>query len=95
MKKYTTQNVFYAAVAVASILLLLKNLRKQNKTYWVYKDHDVRNSVEADQKESPNASYDHAEIGLSELDATYRAEWVSMGYPLTHRELEENENKYS
>ncbi|TWT14571.1 hypothetical protein [Planomicrobium sp. CPCC 101079] len=95
MDKYKTQNILYAGIAATSIYLLLKNYKKQKNTYWIYKDHDIRNSVEVDHRESPNAAYDDAEIGLSELDATYRAEWTSMGYPLTNRELEENENKYS
>lgn len=95
MEKYTTQNIFYAGVAATSIYLLLRNYKKQKNTYWIYTDHDIRNSVDVDRRESPNAAYDHAEVGLSELDATYRSEWVSMGYPLTHRELDENENKHS
>ncbi|MGI2328931.1 hypothetical protein [Planococcus sp. YIM B11945] len=92
MQKYTTQNIIYAGVAAASIYLLLRNYKKQKNTYWIYADHDIRNSNEVDHRESPNAAYDHAEIGLTELDATYRSEWVSMGYPLTNRELRENEN---
>ena len=95
MDKHTTQNIIYGGVAAASLYLLLKNYKKQKTTYWVYGDHDIRHGQDVDRKESPNAPYDHAEIGLSELDATYRAEWVSMGYPLTHREIEENEDKYS
>lgn len=95
MDKYTTQNILYAGIAATSIYLLLQNYKKQKNTYWIYKDHDIRNSVEVDRRESPNAAYDSAEIGLTELDATYRAEWTSMGYPLTNRELKENDNKYS
>ncbi|TWT25119.1 hypothetical protein [Planomicrobium sp. CPCC 101110] len=95
MDKYTTLNILYAGIAATSIYLLLQNYKKQKNTYWIYKDHDIRNSAEVDRRESPNAAYDDAEIGLTELDAAYRAEWTSMGYPLTHRELEENDNKYS
>ncbi|PSL41381.1 hypothetical protein B0H99_10264 [Planomicrobium soli] len=95
MGRYTSRNIIYGGIAATGIYLLLKNIKEQKNTYWIYKDHDIRNGENVDKKESPNAEYDNAEIGLSELDATYRAEWTSMGYPLTHRELEENENKYS
>jgi hypothetical protein len=88
----TMQKIFYASAAAATAFVLVRTYNNRKKAVWVYPDHDIRNSTEVDRKESPNASYDHAEIGLTELDATYRSEWVSMGYPMTHREMEENEN---
>lgn len=92
MRKDTLQLIFYAGAAAASLFMVVKTYTKRQHTYWVYEDHDLRNSDEADHRESANADVDPAEKGLTELDSAYRAEWVSIGYPQTHREIEENEN---
>lgn len=92
MNKKTTQNLIYACAAGACAFVIAKLFRKKGKNYWVYPDHDLRNSNTVDVKESPDADVDHAEIGLSELDSAYRSEWVSMGYPQTHQEIEDNKN---
>lgn len=92
MRKNTLQLIIYAGATAASLFMLVKTYKKRQNTYWIYADHDMRNSVEADIKESPNADVDPAEKGLTELDSAFRAEWVSIGYPQTHREIEENEN---
>ncbi|MDN7246504.1 hypothetical protein QWY16_04880 [Planococcus shenhongbingii] len=92
MSDQSLQKIFYAGAAAATAFVLIKTYTNRKKTFWVFPDHDMRNSVEVDHKESPNAPYDHAEIGLSELDSAYRSEWVSMGYPKTYHDLEENEN---
>lgn len=86
MRQKTKHNLFYAGSAIATILLLRANKKRKEKV-WIYNDHDMRNSVEVDENESPNAPMDSAEKGLTELDAAYRSEWVSMGYPQTHRDL--------
>ncbi|MBZ5202702.1 hypothetical protein HU147_15955 [Planomicrobium chinense] len=88
----TMQKIFYASAAAATAFVLVKTFNNRKKAVWVFPDHDIRNSTEVDHRESPNAPYDHAEVGLTELDSTYRSEWVSMGYPKTHRELPEDEN---
>lgn len=92
MRKDTMELILYTGATAVSLYMLVKTYKKRQNTYWVYEDHDLRNSVAADVRESPNAEMDPAENGLSELDAAYRSEWVSMGYPQTHRELEKNEN---
>lgn len=92
MRRDTMELILYTGATAASLFMLVKTYNKRQNTYWAYEDHDMRNSVEADRRESPNAGVDPAENGLSELDSTFRAEWVSMGYPQTHREIEENEN---
>lgn len=90
MRKDTLELVLYTGATAFSLFMLIKTYNKRQNTYWVYEDHDLRNSDDADQKESANADVDPAESGLSELDSAYRSEWVSMGYPKTHRELEDN-----
>ncbi|WP_394120273.1 hypothetical protein [Planococcus donghaensis] len=92
MKKDKLQFLLVTGVTAASFFMLVKAYKKRQNTYWVYDDHDLRNSNVADKRESPNADVDPAEKGLSELDSAYRAEWVSIGYPQTHKEIEENEN---
>lgn len=92
MKKGTKQNLIYACTAGACAFVVARLFQRKNKKYWVYPDHDMRNSETVDMKESPNADVDEAEIGLTELDSAYRAEWVSMGYPQTYHEVENNEN---
>ncbi|WP_281864029.1 hypothetical protein [Planomicrobium okeanokoites] len=92
MRKDTLELIIYTGATAASLFMLVKTYNKRQNTYWVYEDHDLRNSDDADLRESANADVDPAERGLSELDSAYRAEWVSIGYPQTHRELEANEN---
>ena len=92
MRKDTLELILYTGTTAVSLFMLVKTYNKPQNIYWVYEDHDLRNSDAADVRESPNAHVDPAENSLIELDAAYRAEWVSMGYPQTHREIEENEN---
>lgn len=87
MRKDTLQLIMYAGATAASLFMLVKTYNKRQNTYWVYEDHDMRNSDDADLRESPNADVDPAEKGLSELDSAFRAEWVSIGYPQTHRDI--------
>lgn len=65
-----------------------KKVIKDGKEIWVLEDHDMHNSVEADQKEAPDADKQEGKEGLTELDATYYDEWQSMEYPRTNKEIE-------
>jgi cellobiose-specific phosphotransferase system component IIB len=86
------KSVFLACASCASAFLLVNYMKKRGKKFWVYPDHD--NTQSSDQKESPNAAVDHAEKGLTELDAAHRSEWVSMGYPLTYHDLDEDRKPF-
>lgn len=88
MDERTKKDLMYACAAGICAFAVARLFRKQGKKYWVYPDHDIHNSKTADVRESPDAGVDHAEIGLSELDSAYRSEWVSMGYPQTYHELD-------
>lgn len=82
----------YSGVAAASGIILLTVYKKnKRKRIWVYEDNDMRNSTEVDQEESVNAPYDDAEIGLTQLDSTYRSEWQANGFPQTHKRMKELE----
>ncbi|AQQ51870.1 hypothetical protein [Planococcus lenghuensis] len=65
-----------------------KKVIKDGKEIWVYEDHDMHNSVKADQKEAPDADKVEGKEGLTELDATYYDEWQSMEYPRTNKEID-------
>lgn len=83
------KQLMYTGAAVASSILLFSAYRKKRKeNVWIYDDLELHNNVQMNRKESPNADVDSAEKGLTELDATYRAEWHNMGYPQTHRAME-------
>lgn len=94
MEKKTVNRLVFSGSALAGGIILFKSLRKKSgKRVWVYADNDMRNSVTVDREESVNAKYDEAEIGLTQLDAAYRAEWQANGFPQTHRRLTELENE--
>ncbi len=88
------KNVFIACASCAGAFLLVNYIRKRGKKFWIYPDHDMQFSQDSDRKESPNAVYDHTERGLTELDSSHRSEWVSMGYPLTYHDLDEEQKPY-
>lgn len=88
------KSVFLACASCASAFLLVNYIKKRGKKFWVYPDHDTNLSQISDLKESPNADLDPAEKGLTELDASHRSEWVSMGYPLTYHDLDEDRKPY-
>lgn len=104
MRTKTKQNLLYAGAALASSVLLFNvakkkkekdgekvNVKGKEKDYWVYEDHDLRNSNEADREEAPDANTEEGKKGLSELDAAHYDEWQSIGYPSTRREIEDVE----
>lgn len=88
------KSVFLACASCASAFLLVTYIKNRRKKFWVYPDHDIHLDQNADRKESPNADLDPAEKGLTELDASHRSEWVSMGYPLTYHDLDEDRKPY-
>ncbi|WP_088006693.1 hypothetical protein [Indiicoccus explosivorum] len=103
MRKKTKKNLMMAGAAVAGGMALLKKYKKTDDTekvkartpdggkkkVWVYEDHDMHNSIEADRREAPDADKEEGKKGLSELDAAYYDEWQSIGHPSTRREVEE------
>lgn len=96
MEKRSLNKMVFAGTVFAGGILLFKSIQKKNgKRVWVYEDNDMRNSVTVDREESVDAKYDDAEIGLTQLDSTFRSEWQANGFPQTHRELEKLEQSTS
>lgn len=94
MEKKNINNLIFAGTAFAGSIILFNSLKRKNgKRVWVYEDNDMRNSVSVDREESVNAKYDHAEIGLTQLDSAYRSEWQANAFPQTHRELDHSEDE--
>lgn len=88
------KNVFLACASCASAFLLVNYIKKRGKKFWIYPDHDMRYSKDVDRKLSHDADFDPAERGLTELDSAHRSEWVSMGYPLTYHDLDDESKPY-
>lgn len=94
MEKKNINNLIFAGTAFAGSIILFNSLKRKNgKRVWVYEDNDMRNSVSVDREESVNAKYDHAEIGLTQLDSAHRSEWQANAFPQTHRELDQSEDE--
>ena len=92
-----------AGAAIAGGMAMTKKFKKKDDTekvnahtqdgdtkkVWVYEDHDLYNSAEADRKKAPDADKEEGKEGLTELDAAYYDQWQSIGTPSTRREVED------
>jgi hypothetical protein len=51
------------------------------------------NRKKIDRMESVDADKVPEEKGLTQLDSTYRSEWIANGFPQTHKEMKELEKE--
>ena len=93
--KTSTMNLILGSALTASgaVLAMTAYKQKQNESVDVLKNTDMKHSQKVDKMESVDADKDPAEKGLTQLDHTYRAEWMANGFPQTHREMEELEKE--
>jgi hypothetical protein len=88
--KTMTKNILIGSVVSAGGAAVATAVYKKKKKdkFPVEDDIDMRNSTELDEMESVDADKTDEEKGLTQLDHTYRAEWVANGFPQTHMEAE-------
>ncbi|WP_026695222.1 hypothetical protein [Peribacillus kribbensis] len=91
MKKLTSTILMGSMVSAGTAALLLAAYKKRNGNVEVLEDLDMRNSGKLDEMESVDADKVPEEQGLTQLDSTYRNEWVANGFPQTHQEMKELE----
>lgn len=91
----STKNLILGSLLSIGGVMLVKGTieQRRNKEFPVLQDTDMRNSDRVDEMESVDADKEASEKGLSQLDSTYRDEWVANGFPQTHEEMRELEEQ--
>ncbi|MEK5339967.1 hypothetical protein NSQ19_09425 [Weizmannia sp. FSL W8-1119] len=93
--KRSTMNLISGTLLSAGVAVLAMAAcnKRQKDSAETWEDTDMRNSKKIDRMESVDADKVPEEKGLTQLDSTYRSEWIVNGFPQTHKEMKELEKE--
>ncbi len=86
MKRLKKRHLFGASLLAGTGVILAKKIADSKK------ERPLENYLNLlDKRESQDADKDIDEVGLTQLDSIYRADWQANGFPRSQKELEELE----